>query len=52
MGRPDESDMSPSEFEDMVGGYFTIEDSDMIRAEQKGRSHEGMVCRYCLKCRR
>ena len=50
MGRPDKFDMQPQEFEDMLSGYFKIEDSDRIRAESRGESHMGMMYFYCLRC--
>ena len=52
MGRPDKFDMLPNEFEDMIKDYFIIEDSDKIRAEKNGCTHDKMVCFYYLKCRK
>jgi len=52
MGRPDKFDMQPREFEDMIGDYFEIEDSDRIRAESHGDVHSGMMYFYCLRCKK
>ena len=52
MGRPDKFSMLPQEFEDMLKGYFEVEDSDRIRAESRGHSHIGMVYFYCLRCKK
>lgn len=52
MGRPDKFDMSPQEFEDMIKDYFEIIDSDRIRAESRGESHEGSLYFYNLKCKK
>ena len=52
MGRPDLFDMLPQEFEDMIGDYFEIEDSDKIRAERCGERHMRMGHYYCLRCKK
>ncbi len=49
MGRPDEFDLSPSEFEDLLCKYFIIEDSDIMRAQKRGETYLGMMCFYCLR---
>ena len=52
MGRPEKFDMLPHEFEDMIKDYFVIDDSDRIRAENRGESHMGMMSFYCLRCKK
>ena len=50
MGRPDKFNMQPHEFEDLIKDYFEIEDSDTMRAKNRGENHMGMMYYYFLKC--
>jgi len=52
MGHPDQFNMLPHEFEDMIKDYFEIVDSDMICAEHRGESYMGSMCYYFLKCKK
>jgi len=52
MGRPDQFNMLPQEFEDMIQDYFIIEDSDSIRAKNHGETHTGVMYFYCLRCKK